>query len=140
MKEIKRYARTIFCVSTVVLFSACAKQTIFRNIPILEDVEIFFAEQIHSAANENDHHAKKIDEPILIKNKSSPESGDIVTIHEHDSEKTYDVTVEKIFHAASNRRCLYFHEPNQPKRKEPTGLACLNDVYLWIRIPAKILK
>ena len=140
MTIILKQAKAILCISTITLLFGCAEQTIFKNIPILEDVEVFLAEQIHSASNESDKNIEAISEEKYIENKRPTEPGDIVAIHEHDSEKKYDVRVDKIFHAASNRLCIYFHEPNKPKRKEPSGLACLGDDRRWIKIPLRIIK
>lgn len=136
MIKLIQHIKEIFCISLFILLFGCAEQPIFKGIPLLEEVEIFIAEQMQPVSGEQDNNVQINN----LENKSPPEPGDMVTIHQRDSEEIYDVKVEKIFHAASGRLCIYFFEPDKPKGRDPAGLACLSDDYHWIKIPLKIIK
>jgi hypothetical protein len=126
----------ISCICLFMLLAGCAEQLVFKDIPILEDVEKFLAEQMQPELNEQ----KKNVQENTTENKSPPKPGDMISIHQHNSEVIYEVSVEKTFHAASGRLCIYFFEPGKQKAKDPTGLACLNDDQRWIAIPLKVIK
>jgi len=133
--NIKQF-KTMLCISTISLVFGCAGQPMFEGVPLLGNVEAFLAGHKQPVSNEQEERAQA----NTNEHKLPPKAGDIVRVHEHDSEAAYDVNAEKVFHAASNRLCIYFHEPDKPKRKEPSGLACLRDDGLWISIPLRIIK
>ena len=133
--NIKQF-KTILCISTITLLFGCAGQPMFEGVPLLGNVEAFLAGQKQPVSDEQEERAQTNTKEYKLPSKA----GDIVRVHEHNSEAVYDVSAEKVFNAASGRLCIYYHEPGMPQGKDPNGLACRSDDLRWIKIPLKIIR